>query len=196
MKDFDHLMSVWQEQPAQDKLSVDDVLKQIRKDVKGIANKLRWSIMAVVALLISSFTVLFFLVFNSWVTYAGILIMMFCMIMYFSLIIRHYRILNKHDATINPTDYLVDLHTYQKERGKVAGWFFYIFVLLISLGLFLYFYEVTATFSVIGKVTVYGITVIWLLFCTFYLKRRIFLNEEEKLNVMIDRLERLKSQFE
>ena len=29
MKDFDHLMSVWQEQPKKDQLSVDDVLKQV-----------------------------------------------------------------------------------------------------------------------------------------------------------------------
>jgi uncharacterized protein YfbU (UPF0304 family) len=31
MKDFDHLMSVWQAQPKQDQLSVDEVLKQVKK---------------------------------------------------------------------------------------------------------------------------------------------------------------------
>ena len=197
MKDFDHLMSVWQDQPVHhDKLSVDNVLKQVKKDVSAIANKLRWSIMAVIALLISTFAVLCFLVFNSWMTYAGILIMMTCMLMYFMLIIRHYRILNKHDATSSPTEYLVDLHEYQKERGKVTGWFFYIFVLMIGVGLLLYFYEVLATFPLYGKITVYGLTVVWLMFCTFYLKRRIFASEQEKLNMMIDRMERLKSQFE
>lgn len=196
MKDFDHLMSVWQEQPVHDKLSVDDVLKQVKKGVKGLANKLRWNIVAMVAVLVNTFAVMFFLVFNSWVTYAGILIMMVCMLFYFSLIIRHYRILNKHDATISPTDYLVSLHEYQKARAKTAGWFYYIYVLLISIGLLLYFYEVLSTFSLYGKITVYGTTIVWLLFCTFYLKRRIFMNEQEKLNVMIDRLERLKQQFE
>ncbi|QKJ29363.1 hypothetical protein HQ865_06190 [Mucilaginibacter mali] len=196
MKDFDHIMSVWQEQPVHDKLSVDSVLKQVKKDVRGIASRMRWSIMAVVALLLSTFFVMFFLVFNSWVTYAGILIMMVCMLMYFTLIIRHYRILSKHDATQNPTEYLVSLHEYQKERGKIVGWFYYIYVLLISLGLLLYFYEILTTFSTAGKVMVYGTTVVWLLFCTFYLKRRIFKNEQEKLDMMIDRLERLKSQFE
>ncbi|GAB3906415.1 hypothetical protein [Mucilaginibacter boryungensis] len=196
MKDFDHLMSVWQEQPVHDKLSVDNVLKQVKKDVNSLAGKLRWSIVAMVAVLINSFAVMFFLVFNSWVTYAGISIMMVCMLMYFTLIIRHYRILNRHDATVNPTEYLITLHEYQKQRAKIAGWFYYIYVLLISLGLLLYFYEVLATFPLYGKIMIYGTTGAWLLFCTFYLKRRIFMNEQEKLNVMIDRLERLKSQFE
>ncbi|MES2275827.1 MAG: hypothetical protein V4592_07385 [Bacteroidota bacterium] len=196
MKDFDHLMSVWQEQPVHDKLSVDEVLKQVKKDVRGIAGKLRWSIAAVIALLLSAFTVMFFLVFNSWLTYTGLLVMMACMLMYFTLMIRHYRILSKHDHTLNPTEYLISLHEYQKERSKVTGWFYYIYVLLISLGLLLYFYEIFATFPLFGKIMVYGTTAGWLLFCTFYLKRRIFFHEQEKLNVMIDRLERLKSQFE
>lgn len=196
MKDFDHIMSVWQEQPVHDKLSVDSVLKQVKKDVRGMANKLRWSIIAMIAAIANSFAVMFFLVFNSWVTYAGILIMMVCMLMYFMLIYRHYCILSKHDATINPTEYLVSLHEYQRERGRIAGWFYYIYVILISLGLLLYFFEVLSTFSVAGKLMVYGVTAAWLLFCTFYLKRRIFKNEQEKLDMMIDRLERLKSQFE
>jgi hypothetical protein len=196
MKDFDHIMSVWQEQPAHDKLSVDDVLKQVKKGVRNLTNKLRWNIVAMIAVLVNAAAVLLFLVFNSWITYAGILIMMVCMLCYFTLIIRHYRILNKHDATISPTEYLVSLHEYQKARAKTAGWFYYIYVLLISIGLLLYFYEVLATFSLYGKITVYGTTIVWVLFCTFYLKRRIFLNEQEKLNVMIDRLERIKSQFE
>jgi uncharacterized membrane protein len=196
MKDFDHLMSVWQEQPVHDKLSVDEVLKQVKKDLRGMANKLRWSIIAMIAALVNTFAIMFFLVFNSWVTYAGILIMMICMLLYCSLIIRHYRILNKHDATLNPTDYLMSLHQYQKERAKTTGWFYYIYVMLISLGLLLYFFEVLATFSLPGKVMVYSTIAAWFIFCTFYLKRRILKNEQEKLNVMIDRLERLKLQFE
>jgi len=195
MKDFDHIMSVWQEQPVHDKLSVDDVLKQVKKGVSNLANKLRWNIVALIAVLASTIAVLLFSVFT-WVAYAGILIMMVCMMFYFSMIIRHYRILNKHDATISPTEYLVSLHQYQKERAKTVGWFYYIYVLLISIGLLLFFYEILSTFSLYGKITVYSLTVVWLLFCTFYLKRRIFQYEQEKLNIMIDRLERLKSQFE
>ena len=195
MKDFDHIMSVWQEQPVHDKLSVDEVLKQVKKGVSNLANKLRWNIVALISVLGSTIAVALFSVFT-WVAYSGIMIMMVCMMFYFSMIIRHYRILNKHDATISPTEYLVSLHQYQKERSKTVGWFYYIYVLLISIGLLLFFYEILSTFSLYGKITVYGLTIVWLLFCTFYLKRRIFQYEQEKLNVMIDRLERLKSQFE
>lgn len=196
MKDFEHLMSVWQDQPKHDVLSVDDVLKQVKKDVKIITKQLYWGIVAMVSLLVVTFLVMFFFVFISILTYAGILIMLVTMLLYTSLIIRHYRILHKRDATINPTEYLVSLREYQKDRTKLAGWFYYIFVLLISIGLSMYLFEVLGKASIYFKTATYTITVVWFLFCTFYLKRRIFMSEEEKLNLMIDRLERLKLQFE
>ncbi|GAB3931772.1 hypothetical protein [Mucilaginibacter myungsuensis] len=195
MKDFDHIMTLWQEQPVHNKLSVDEVLKQVKRDVSGLANKLRWNIITIVSLIIFTAVVLLFFVFTV-PTYIGISIMMATMLFYFATINRHYRMLSKHDATMSPTDYLDTLHEYQQQQSKTAGWFYYIYVLMISLGLSLFLYEVLSTYSIYGKLVVYATMAGWLLFCTFYLKRRIFKHEQEKLNVMIDRLERLKSQFE
>ena len=196
MKDFEQLMSVWQGQPANDKLSVDDVLKQVKKGISDITNQLYWAIVATVAVLVLTFIILFFFVFQSWVTYVGIVIMLITMLLYAVMTIRNYRILNKRDATLNPTEYLQDLKDYQKSRAKIAGWFYYTYVLLISVGLSLYFIEILKGSSLPYKILVYGLSVIWILFLTFYYKKRIFRNEEEKLNLMIDRLKRLQDQFE
>ena len=118
------------------------------------------------------------------------------MAMYLYMIVRHYHILNKHDLTQNPTDYLNTLKEYQKDRTKVVGWFFYIYILLLSAGLGLYFIEVLEHASIFFKLATYGSTLVWFLFTTFYLKPRIVKNEEEKLNLMIDRLQRLQEQFD
>jgi membrane protein YdbS with pleckstrin-like domain len=189
-------MSVWQEQPKKEQLSVDDALKQVKKGVRGITSQLYWGIVAMVAMLALTFVILFFFVFQSWMTYMGIFIMLITMLLYAVLIIRNYRILNKHDATQNPTGYLEDLKEYQKNRTKIAGWFYYLFVLLISLGLSLYFVEVLRHVSYYGKIAIYSLTVIWFLFLTLYYKKRIFKSEEEKLSLIIERLERLQGQFE
>jgi hypothetical protein len=118
------------------------------------------------------------------------------MLLYAVMIIRNYRILNRRDATLNPNEYLQDLKEYQKNRAKITGWFYYIYLLLISVGLSLYFIEILRNASTFYKIGVYSITIIWFLFLTFFYKKRIFKNEEEKLNLMIDRLERLQGQFE
>ena len=196
MKDFEHIISVWQGQPKQDQLSVDEVLKQVKKGVRGITNQLYWGIVAMTAVLVLTFVILFFFVFQSWITYVGIFTMLVTMLLYAVMIIRNYRILKKRDATINPTEYLQDLKQYQKNRTKITGWFYYIYLLLISIGLSLYFIEVLANASTFYKISIYSLTIIWFLFLTFYYKKRIFKNEAEKLSLMIDRLERLQGQFE
>src|SRR5437879_3289595 len=164
MKDFEHLISVWQGQPKQEQLSVDEVLKQVKKGIRGITNQLYWGIVAMIAVLVLTFVILFFFVFQSWLTYVGIFTMLVTMMLYAMMIIRNYRILNKRDATLNPNEYLQDLKQYQKNRAKITGWFYYIYLLLISAGLSLYFVEVLQNASTLYKIGVYGVTIIWCLY--------------------------------
>jgi hypothetical protein len=196
MKEFEHLMSVWQGQPKPGKLSVDEALKQVKRGIRGITQKLYWGIVAMIALIACAFIITFFFAFRSPATTIGILIILVTMLMYLSLIVRHYHILNKHDFTQNPSEYLDTLKEYQKNRSKVTGWFYYIYLMLISAGLALYFIEVLEHAPLYFKLITYGSTIIWFLFITLYLKPRMFKNEEEKLNLMIDRLIRLKEQFD
>jgi type IV secretory pathway TrbD component len=196
MKDFDHLMSVWQEQPKQDQLSVDDVLKQVKKGMSGISDKLLWGVIIMSSSFVGLFAVMIFFVFNSWITYVGIVILLITLLLYSLVMLRDYRLISKQDITINPAEYLQSLKEYQKSRAELYGWLFYLYVILISSGLVLYFYEVLQSASTAFKIIVYGISAIWLLFCTFFLKDRFVKNEQNKINVMIDRLIRLQDQFD
>jgi len=189
-------MSVWQGQPAADKLSVDEALKQVKKGIRGITSKLYWGIVAIIALIVCSFIITFFFAFRSPATTIGILIILITMVMYLSLMLRHYHILNKQDITINPTEYLNALKDYQKNRSKINGWFYYLYMLLISIGLALYFIEVLENAPLYFKLVTYGSTITWFMFITFYLRPRMFKSEEEKVNLMIDRLIRLQEQFD
>ena len=110
--------------------------------------------------------------------------------------LRDYRIINKRDFTTNPAEYLKSLKAYQKNRAKLLGNLYYIYVLLLSVGLLLYFIEVLQDVSMLSKILVYALTALWFLLCTFYLKNRIAKNEQEKINLLVDRLERLTEQFE
>ncbi|MDB5118448.1 MAG: hypothetical protein JWQ79_3940 [Mucilaginibacter sp.] len=196
MKDFDHLMSVWQEQPKKDQLSVDDVLKQVKKGMNGLSRKLLWNITSMCISVAGLLIVMLFFVFKSWVTYLGIVILLATVVLYVLMMIRDYRIISKRDVTINPTDYLQNLKEYQKNRAKIYGSMFYLYVLLISTGLILYFSEVLQNASETFKIAAYSVYTALILFCTFYIRRHFVKNEQEKLNLMIDRLMRLQDQFD
>ena len=196
MKDFDHLMSVWQAQPKKEHLSVDEVLKQVKSGVRSFTTRIYRAIVAMIATITGAFIIMFFMAFRSPATTIGILIIVLTMVMYLVMILRHYHILKKHDLTQNPIDYLDSLKEYQRNRSKVVGWFYYVYILLLSAGLGLYFVEVLENAPLYFKLITYGSTFIWFLFTTFYIKPRMVKNEEEKLNLMIDRLERLQGQFD
>ncbi|MDB5158027.1 MAG: hypothetical protein JWR50_2734 [Mucilaginibacter sp.] len=196
MKDFDHLMSVWQEQPKKDQLSVEDVLKQVKKGMSGLSKKLFWNITSMAILLAGLFLMMLFFVFNSWVTYLGMVIILTTMVLSVMMMIRDYRIISKQDITINPTEYLEDLKEYQKNRTKVYGRLYYAYVLLMSTGLLLYFFEVLQNTSTVFKIAAYTIYFGLVVFSTFYIRGQFVKNEQDKLNLMIDRLIRLQNQFD
>jgi len=195
MKDFEHLMTVWQNQPVKEQLSVDEALKHVKKGMGSLSRKLMWGIVAMIVAIVNAFVILFFMVFQSWVTYVGILIMLIPMVIYVIMMLRDYRLIHRRDVTVNPTDYLQSLKEYRKNRAVLYGKLYYSYIILLSVGLALYFLEVLNDATLIGKIVVYTLTVVWFLICTFYLKDRIVKNEEEKINLIVERLERLKDQF-
>lgn len=196
MKDFDHLLMVWQGQPKLEPAAVDDVLKQVKKGMSNLTRNLFWSITGMLLALTGIMAVALFFVFQSWVTYTGIALILSTMVVYVIMMIRDYRLIHKQDLTNNPSAYLEGLKEYQRSRATIYGWMYYLYVLLLSIGLTLYFFEVLQSASTTFKLFAYGLTAAWLLFCTFYLKARIFASEQEKLNLMIDRLVRLQGQFD
>ncbi|GAA4915738.1 hypothetical protein [Mucilaginibacter defluvii] len=196
MKDFDHIMSVWQEQPKRDQLSVDEALKQVKRGVGSLNKRLLRGIVSMAIGAGAVLMVLLFLVFQSWVTYAGISIILCTMLLYMFVMIKDYKLVSKEDVTIHPAEYLQGLKEYQRRRADLYGWLYYLYLLLITIGLSLYLFEVLEHSSQIFRFSFYGFTVVWLLYVAFYLKDRIFKLEQEKLNLIIERLERLQNQFD
>jgi magnesium-transporting ATPase (P-type) len=196
MKDFDHIISVWQDQPKKDQLSVDDMLKQVKKGVSGLSRKLFWNITIMAVTLSGILAVMLFFAFNAWQTYLGIAIILVAVLLSLLVMLRDYRIISKHDITINPAAYLQDLKEYQKNRSKLYGRLYFIYVLLMSAGLFLYFMEVLQSTSAMFKAISYSVYVAFVLFATFYIRGQFVKSEQEKLNLIIDRLTRLQNQFD
>src|ERR1700744_4840392 len=121
MKDFDQLMSVWQGQPKQDQLSVDDVLKQVKKGMTTMSRKLLFNISTMFVAIAAYCVAMLFLAFKSPVTYMGITIILITLILYITMMIRDYKLISNRDATINPIEYLQHLKEYQKNRSKIYG---------------------------------------------------------------------------
>jgi FtsH-binding integral membrane protein len=196
MKDFEHLMTVWQGQPVKEQLSVDEALKTVKKGMNGLSRKLMWGIVAIVITTVVVVYLALFGVFMTWTSDVGLLVLSAGMITYLVLQVGDYRTLSKHDPTMDPVNYLDNLKTYQKRRAYLYGRFWYIFALIVTAGMSFYTYEVLERQSLKTKVICYVLWFVYIMFATFYLKDRITKNEKEKVSLMIEKLERLQDQFE
>lgn len=196
MKDFEQLKSVWHNQSEDDPVPVDVVLKQVKKEMGTMSRKLFWNIVAMAAAVISMFVVLFFFVFQRWATYLGIIILLMTMLIYFLIMLRDYRHIYRWNPMLNTSRFLQHIKGFQEKRANFYGWVFYLYLLLLSTGLLLFFIEILQSASLYFKIFTYSLTLTWFLICTFYLKQLIFKNEQEKINLIIERLERLQHQFE
>lgn len=195
MKDFEHLMTVWQGQPVKEQLSVDEALKQVKKGMSGLSRKLLWGIVGIVLTTALVVYLAVFGVFDNWTSQAGLIILIIAMMMYLALQIGDYRIISKHDPTIDPVLYLDTLRIYQKRRSFLFGAFWYLFALMVTAGLSLYTFEMLKQQSTTIRITCYIAWIAYIMFATYYLKDRIIKNEKEKISLMIERLERLRDQF-
>jgi len=196
MKDFDHLISVWQEQPKQPRLSVDDVLKQIKKGIHILENKVLWGIISISIAIVFTTGLTLFAVFEQRLSYIGLFVMLAGMISYLVLQIGDYRTISRHDLTLNPGAYLNSLKEYQKRRAYLNGRFYYWFALMLCLGISLYTIEVFENKPLIFKIIYYTACAVYILFAIFYLKDRLIKREEKRVSYLIERLERLEGQFE
>jgi hypothetical protein len=196
MKDFDHLLSVWQEQPKSPRLSVDDVLKQVKKGINKLEVRVLWSIFSISVAIITTTGLTLFAVFEQRLSYIGLFVLLIGMVMYLTLQVGDYRTIARHDVTLNPGAYLNSLKEYQKRRAYLYGRFYYAFVLMVCVGISLYTVEVLNNKPLIFRIVYYTVCAAYILFCTFYLKDRIIKREEKRVSYLIDRLERLEIQFE
>lgn len=196
MKNFDELSSLWTKQPHNEHINVETILKQVKKGTTALNKKLLWSVLIMATAFILMIVLFLFFLFNSWLTYAGIFITMSTILIYGILMFRDYRLLASHDPTTEVNIYLEKLKIYQTSRANRYGKMFYVYSILLSLGLGLFLIEVLRPASLFLEVATYTIFLGWILIVTFYWRKRIIKTEQKKISEIINRLERLKEQFQ
>ena len=195
MKNFEELSSLWITQPQKEQITADILLKQVKKGTQSLQRKLLFSILMMAATFIFMIVLFLFFLFNSWLTYAGIFITMSTILIYGILMLQDYRLIASHDPTSEVNIYLQKLKEYEKGRNRVNGTMLYVYSILLSIGLGLFLIEILRSVPLLVEILAYLAFAGWMLFVTFYLRKRIIKNEQEKISEIINRLERLKEQF-
>lgn len=196
MKDFDALKDIWHGQKGQPGLSYDEVRKTIKSSKANFANKLLFEALAVIAVITLLVMTALFGHFILWTSHVSLLILICCCLYYFFVQLSHYLTLRKSDILFQqPGKYIDYLRRYRLKRYQLNTRSYLIYSIFIGLAFALYFVEVYVVAPLWQTAAGVLFTIGWFMLCSVLMKGYIK-KEQEKLNVIIHELQKLKDQLE
>ncbi len=194
MQEFDHIEALWAAHTVDVKISSDEMLKQAKKDVNNMRTK---SILNIVGMGISIVAVacLWLFDFQSWTTHAGITILVIAIAVYTVILYNNYRIIAKSDFTINPNQFINQLKLYQLNRHSLYNRLYWFYAIALSLGVVLYFFELSSLLNVWVQIVFVGLSFGWMIFCSTLVRKAVIKKDKERIALLIEKFERISEQF-
>ncbi|TDG35697.1 hypothetical protein EZJ43_11790 [Pedobacter changchengzhani] len=195
MQAFDQIQELWQKHEVEVKVSADEMLQQVKKEVGGIKFKSALNIIGMLVSLVAILSVWVFFHFESWTTHVGLGITAIAVLIYTLILYRDYKLIANNDITDHPQKFLNGLKTYQLNRYSLYNKLYWFYTIALSLGLIFYFIEVLSSFTIIQKSIAIGLTFLWILFCSTLVRKKVMKREKQRIDLLIEKFERINGQF-
>ena len=195
MQEFEHIQSLWQSHSVEVKISSEEMLGQVKKEVSTLRNKSLLNIGGMVISFLAISSLLIFFDFNSWTTSLGIGIIISAVAIYTILLYREHQLISRNDFTEHPGAFLSKLHEYQLSRFNLYHRLYWFYTIAVSVGFVLYFFETLGQLESWVQVSFILFTVLWMIFCATILRRAYMKKEKERIDLLIEKFERISAQF-
>lgn len=195
MQEFDHIQSLWQSHSVEVKISSDEMLAQAKKEVSGIRTRSLLNISGMALSFAAIVALLIFFEFNLWTTPAGLSIILISIAISTFILYKDHKIISRNDFTQHPNAFLAELKKYQLNKFIIYNKLYWFYAFALCFGCLLYFYETLANLSVGIQTGIIIFTVFWMVLCATILRRAYLKKEKERLDLLIEKFERISEQF-
>lgn len=196
MQDFENIQSLWQSHSVELKISAAEMLEQAKKEVNAIRSRSLINIGGMMLSFIAISAALIYFNFDSWTTNLGIEIVVLAVAVYTILLYREHRLISRNDFTVHPGAFLGKLHEYQISRFNLYNKLYWFYVAAIAVGFILFFFETLHDLDTWIQVSILLFTVVWMVFCATILRKAFMKKEKERIDLLIEKFERISSQFQ
>jgi len=195
MQEFEHIQSLWDTHKVEVKISSDEMLAQVKKDVNSIKTKSLLNISGMVLSFIAIASIWLFYDVQSWTTHAGLTIIISSVAVYTFILYQSHKLIAKNDFTLHPKEFLANLKQYQLNRFSLYNKLYWIYAIALSVGVGLYFFEILGRFEFWMQALIIALTFGWMLFCSALVRKVALKRERERIALLIEKFERLSVQF-
>jgi len=195
MKDFEEIKRLWKDQ-SPEPVSIEDVCKRINEQRRSYVNKILQQTVAVAVALLVIFIVWITATFTTWTSHVSMLIVIFSLIYYFKVQVSDYFSIHKTEFVFKkPDEYISYLKNYRQSRYQLNTKTYQVHVILIATALALFAIEIYFVLPITLLLVYILISTVWVLLCQFVFMKHFKREEQERLNALIERLEKLAKQF-
>lgn len=195
MQEFDQIEALWAKHTVDVKISADEMLKQVKKEVNGMRTKSLMNI-AGMAISIVAMAMLWLLYdVQNWTTHAGISIIIAVIAVYTIILYSQHRLIAKNDFTANPNEFLTNLKQYQLNRFALYNKLYWFYAVALSLGMIFYFVEILAHLDLWMQVLAIAVSFGWMIFCSTLVRKAVIKKDKERIALLIEKFERISGQL-
>lgn len=195
MQEFDQIEALWAKHTVDVKISADDMLKQVKKEVNGMRTKSLMNI-AGMAISIVAMAMLWLLYdVQNWTTHAGISIIIASIAVYTIILYSQHRLIAKNDFTANPNEFIANLKQYQLNRFALYNKLYWFYAIALSLGMIFYFVEILAHLDLWLQVLAIAASFGWMIFCSTLVRKAVIKKDKERIALLIEKFERISGQL-
>jgi len=195
MKDFEEIRRLWRVQSSEP-VNIEDVFKRIDEQKNSYVNRLLLQTITIGIALLFIFTVWITATFHTWTSHLAMIIIIGSMIYYLRIQINDYRKINKTTVLFKkPDEYIAYLQSYKKSRFKLNTKTYQVYVIIISLSLCLFAIEMYYILPFWQLLIYIVLSIGWMLICQFVFMKQYNRREAQRLEEIIQALERLSNQF-
>ncbi len=196
MDNLDDLKNLWQQLPTQSLDSAQDMISKATHYQRTMKRKTLFSI----ALLAATFVfigIIGYLIEPHYVTTRiGVVLVMLSILMFVVVQSQLIALLSPQESLeTDSRQYLQQFLAYQKKVKWIQSTVLSLYFVLLSIGLGLYMFEYVVRMPMWMRWAVLVPTVGWMAFNWFYLRVRQIRKQQNKINEIIDQLERVQQQL-
>ena len=171
------------------------MLAQVKKDLGTIRSRSMLNIAGMTGSFLAFGAILLFFNFSSPTIVPGVSIILLTIAIYTLLLYREHRLISGNDYTVYPDKFLARLHQYQLSRFQLYTRLYWFYTGAISIGLVLCFAGTLEKLELWIQAAFIIFTCLWILFCATVLRRSFMRKEKERIGLLVEKFERLNSQF-
>ena len=191
MQNFDDIKNLWQKTEAGELPSAKVLLSEIAAERKKMIRKN----VLLILLLSGTFTFIawigFHYTFDQITTVPGVIVTLIAVatgIVFNTKLVN--RLLQQNDPSLSNTEFLQQLIAYRNQQRLMQTKGISAYFILLTTGLVLYMYEFAARDLLFGIIA-YSVTLGWMVFNWFYIRKRTIGKQEKAINGQIEALQKL-----